>query len=333
MSVSIRDVAHLAGVSIGTVSNVLNGKTSVGAAIVDRVQSAIDELGFVRNDAARQLRAGSSRAIGLIFLDVGNPFFTALARGAEDAAADAGFSVIVGNSDEQLSREAGYLDLFEEQRVRGVLISPVGEIAPRLRRLRANGVPAVLVDRLSKDVSFSSVSVDDVAGGRLAAAHLLERGARRIAFVGGPQGLRQVDDRLAGARAALADAGEPATLESLPTTALTVAEGDRVGRELAARAAPQRPDALFAANDLVAVGLLQALITAGIRVPAEIMVVGYDDIDFASASIVPLSSVRQPAALIGETAVRLLLAETGSSAAVARQIRYQPELIVRDSTS
>jgi LacI family transcriptional regulator len=330
MTVSIREVAHRAGVSIGTVSNVLNGKASVGAEIAERVHAAISELGFVRNDAARQLRAGSSRAIGLIFLDLGNPFFTDLARGAEDAASDAGFSVIVGNSDERVAREAGYLDLFEEQRVRGVLISPVGEIGPRLRRLRANGVPCVLVDRLSNDTSFSSVSVDDVAGGRLAAAHLVERGARRLAFVGGPAGLRQVDDRLAGAR--LGIEGTDAALEVLPTTALTVAEGDRVGRELAARPPGKRPDAVFAANDLVAVGLLQALITAGIRVPDDLRVVGYDDIDFASASIVPLSSIRQPAALIGETAVRLLLAEADDPRGQPQAVRYQPELVVRASS-
>src|SRR5690606_13647739 len=132
-----------------------------------------------RNDAARQLRAGSSRAIGMVLLDIGNPFFSDLARGAEEKAAETGHSIILGNSDEKAERESGYLDLFEEQRMHGVLISPIGDIEPRLERLRQRGTPAVLVDRGSGSGTFSSVSVDDVAGGSLAAEHLIGLGRRR----------------------------------------------------------------------------------------------------------------------------------------------------------
>lgn len=185
MAVSIRDVAERAGVSVGTVSNVLNRPDRVSAGVVERVQDAIRELGYVRNDAARQLRAGRSSSVGLVVLDARNPFFTDMARGAEDAAAEQGVSVLLGDSDEQPEREAAYLDLFEEQRVRGVLVSPLGDIGERLQRLRALGTPVVLVDRMAEDASLSSVSVDDVAGGRIAVAHLLEQGRRRIAFVGG----------------------------------------------------------------------------------------------------------------------------------------------------
>src|ERR1700744_452173 len=156
-AVSVRDVALRAGVSVGTVSNVMNRPDKVSAATIESVQRAISELGFVRNDAARQLRAGRSRAVGLVILDVGNPFFADLARGAEDQAARAGFSIILGNSDEKADREATYLDLFEEQRMHGVLISPFGDITARLLRLRERGIPAVLVDRTTQDESFSSV--------------------------------------------------------------------------------------------------------------------------------------------------------------------------------
>ena len=148
---SIRDVAARAGVSVGTVSNVLNHSDKVSPTSVARVVAAIEELGYVRNDAARQLRAGRSTTIGLVVLDVRNPFFTDVARGAEDEAAQHSMSVILGNSDESSVREAGYLDLFDEQRVHGVLISPFGDVAPRLRRLRSRGTAAVLVDRVSED--------------------------------------------------------------------------------------------------------------------------------------------------------------------------------------
>ncbi len=331
-SVSVRDVAALAGVSVGTVSNVLNRPDKVAPSTVGRVQLAIQKLGFVRNDAARQLRAGRSRAIGLVVLDVGNPFFTELARGAEDHAADAGYSIILGNSDEKAARESAYLDLFEEQRVHGVLISPYGDVVPRLRRLRDRSIRAVLVDRMSADTSFSSVSVDDIAGGAMAVEHLLALGRRRIAYVGGPFEIRQVADRLEGARQAVARHAD-ATLEVIPAAALSVLEGREAGERIVARPPHERPDALFAANDLIATGLLQALFMQGtIAVPDEIALIGYDDIGFASAAVVPLSSIRQPSRLIGETAVQILLDESDDPDLAPRQVVYQPELVVRAST-
>ncbi|KRC51566.1 LacI family transcriptional regulator [Leifsonia sp. Root227] len=331
-SVSVKDVAALAGVSVGTVSNVLNRPERVAEATVVRVQTAIQKLGFVRNDAARQLRAGHSRAIGLIILDIANPFFAAIARGAEDHAAHSSLSVLLGNSDEKVERETTYLDLFEQQRVNGVLISPVGDVIPHLRRLRDHGIPSVLVDRTSPDTSFSSVSVDDVIGGELAVAHLLEIGRRRIAYVGGPFEIRQASDRLEGARRAVA-AYPDASLEVLPVRALSVLEGRAAGLDIAARAASERPDAIFAANDLLATGLLQALfMQSTIAVPDEIALIGYDDIDFASAAVVPLSSIRQPSSQIGETAVQILLEESADPGIQPRQIVYQPELVVRAST-
>jgi len=329
-SVSIRDVAQRAGVSVGTVSNVLNDSVRVSPAAVERVRAAIAELGYVRNEAARQLRAGRSSSVGLVVLDVRNPFFTDVARGAEDEAARSGLSVILGNSDEDVAREASYLDLFEEQRVHGILISPFGDIEPRLAELRRRGTPVVLVDRESRDAGVSSVSVDDVAGGRLAVAHLLATGRRRLAFAGGPLGIRQISDRLAGARAAIAE-GPGATLEVIETTGLTVLEGRRIGEELVAR--PDRPDAVFAANDLVAVGLLQALVMSGrLRVPQDVALVGFDDIDFASATVVPLTSVRQPRHEIGATALRILREEAAEPDLPPRRIVFQPELVVREST-
>ncbi len=331
MSVSVKDVAALAGVSVGTVSNVLNRPGKVAPTTVDRVQSAIEQLGFVRNDAARQLRAGRSRSIGLVVLDVRNPFFTDVARGAERRAAAEDLAILLGNSDDDAAREAGYLDLFEQQRVHGVLITPVDDVRERLDRLRSRGIPAVLVDRLSDGAEFSSVSVDDVSGGYLAVRHLLDTGRRRIAFVGGPGSVRQVADRLEGARRAVAE--EPdAALEVVETSALTVLEGRAAGERLRERDGADRPDAVFAANDLLAVGVLQALVMLGsVAVPDDVAIIGYDDIDFSAAAVVPLSSIRQPSELIGRRAVELLLAEVGG-AEDREQVVFQPELVVREST-
>lgn len=332
MAVSVRDVAALAGVSLGTVSNVLNRPDKVAPGTVERVQSAIAELGFVRNDSARQLRAGRSSTVGLIVLDGGNPFFTDVARGAEDAAMQRGLAVLVGNSDESVDREHTYVELFEERRVAGLLISPAGDDLSRLERLRDQGTAVVLVDRRADDEHFASVSVDDVAGGRIAVEHLTAIGRRRIAFVGGPFGIRQVTDRHTGAVAAAEAAG--AALEVIPTTSLSVLEGRRVGEEIQARPAAERPDAVFAANDLLAVGLEQAFIMRGsIRVPEEIAIVGYDDIAFAEAAVVPLTSVRQPAQDLGRRAIELLAAQVDPGQGTDQlHVEFTPELVVRQST-
>jgi LacI family transcriptional regulator len=332
--VSVKDVAALAGVSAGTVSNVLNRPERVSPDTVERVQRAIDQLGYVRNGAARQLRAGRSRSIGLVVLDVGNPFFGELIRGAEDKAVAAGLTVLVTDSRDRPERENSQLALFEEQRVRGVLLSPVVDSWPAVERLRSRGIPVVLVDRALADPNVSSVSVNDVAGGELAVAHLIAQGRKHIAFVGGPMNIRQVTDRLEGARKVVSE-HSGVRLEVIETTELSVLAGRHAGQSLVTREPADRPDAVFAANDLLAFGVLQGLIiTGGLNVPGDVMLVGYDDIDFAQAAIVPLTSVRQPARLIGETGIDLLLAESEERPDFTpQQIVYQPTLIERASTS
>ena len=331
MSASIKDVAAQAGVSVGTVSNVLNHPARVSPSTVKRVQRAIGALGFVRNDAARQLRAGASRTIALIVFDAANPFFTDLARGAEDAASAEGYSVVLANTSESDERERGYLYLFEEQRVRGILISPYGDVEDRLAALKGFGIPSVLVDRVSENERFSSVSVDDIAGGFIAVEHLLGLGRRKIGFVGGPAGIPQVRDRRQGAEKAVS-AAPGATLDIFGTSATTVLEGRRVGEIIVRMAPAERPDALFAANDLVALGLLQALVVSGqLTVPHDIAIVGYDDIDFATSAIVPLTSIRQPSALMGTTALKLLSNEASHPELKPQRIVFQPELVVRAS--
>ena len=329
----IREVAARAKVSLGTVSNVLNRPHLVRAQTRARVEAAMSDLGFVRNESARQLRAGRSRVVAYLFLDAGNPFFTDVARGSEEHSREHGLALVMCTSDGRPEREEEYLALLLEQRVHGVLITTLDEHGTRLGSLRDLGVPVVLVDRrASAGDGWCSVGVDDVHGGEVAAMHLLEQGHRRLAFVGGPARLPQVEDRLAGAQRALALAADASLLE-LECPALTVPAGRQAARRLLELPAARRPTGVFCANDLVALGALQEFAQRRVRVPQDVAVVGYDDIDFAAAAAVPLTSVRQPRHLIGRTAVELLLREAGGPAGhIHEQVQFVPELVVRDSS-
>jgi LacI family transcriptional regulator len=333
--VSIRDVAALAGVSVGTVSNVLNRPDIVARPTRDRVQAAIKTLGFVRNESARQLRAGRSRIIGLVVLDVANPFFTDVARGVEDEASLSGLAVILCNSDDQLPKETRYLELLEEHRVQGILITPVAGADERLALLQRRGTPVVLVDSRSPSGGQCSVAVDDVLGGDVAMTHLIGEGHQRVAYIGGPASFRQVTDRRDGALRALTRAGrDPGTLTVIETPALNVSAGQQAGAAIAAMPAGTRPTGVFCANDLIALGLLQEMTTRGIAVPDELAIVGYDDIEFAAAAAVPLSSVRQPRQQLGRTAAQLLLEEAlAPDDHTHRQVMFEPELEVRRSST
>ena len=330
---SVVDVAARAGVSVGTVSNVLNRPERVSPPTRDRVLRAIDELGFVRNEAARQLRAGRSRTIGLVVLDVSNPFFTDLAAGAESVAVASGLSVVLCNSNDDPAREDHYLSMLKEQRAFGILITPIGKETAAIDEIRGRGIPVVLVDRGARK-NQCSVSVDDHVGGELAVSHLIGQGHQRIGFVGGPTSITQVSQRLAGARAAIEAAGLPrSALTLIETPRLDVAMGRATGEQLAEIPSPERPTAVFCANDLLALGLLQDTVRRHLSVPGDLAIVGYDDIEFAAAAAVPLTSVQQPRAQLGKAAMEMLLEEaTDGKAHGHRQIVFEPELVVREST-
>jgi len=334
---SVRDVAALAGVSVGTVSNVLNSPQLVSEATRQRVQDAIVKLGWVRNESARQLGAGLSRSIGLVVMDIANPFFTDLTAGVENYVYERGYTVQLGNSAQDPQRETTHLELFEQQRVRGLLFAPIAEVGDRLFGIRGRGMPVVVVDRAGDDLNFCSVSVNDVEGGRLAVAHLAALGHRNIAFVGGPSNLRQVRDRKLGAELARTSAAGQIELLVISTPLLDVASGLAAAGEIAALADVERPTGVFAANDLLAMGLLQGCVTYGLRVPEDVAIIGYDDITFAGAAAVPLSSIRQPRHNLGHQAAELLFEEIRAADEGRdhehQQIRFTPELVVRRSTS
>jgi LacI family transcriptional regulator len=330
---SVKDVAAAAGVSLGTVSNVLNRPDRVSPATRERVQRAMIDLGFVRNESARQLRAGTSRTLAYVMLDASNPFFTDVADGIDAAAGQADLSLMLCNSRNLADRELAHLTLLEQQRVQGILVTPVDPESATLDEVAGRGTPVVIVDRTRSDRSYCSVAVDDVLGGRLAVEHLVDRGHSRIAYIGGPATLGQVRDRWQGARDACAAADLPDdALIEISTTALTVAEGREAGQRLAGLPARRRPTAAFCANDLLALGLLQQAIGSGLRVPDQLAIVGYDDIDFAAAAAVPLTSVRQPRQELGRTAAELVLEEATNPRHSHRQVVFTPELVARAST-
>lgn len=330
---SVKDVAAAAGVSLGTVSNVLNRPDRVSTRTRARVENAMAELGFVRNESARQLRAGKSRVLAYVMLDAGNPFFTDVARGIEDALEQSDLSLFMCNSDQLADRERSYLTRLEQQRVQGVLITPIDPDEPTLLAVSRRGTPVVLLDRTGSAETHCSVAVDDVLGGRLAVQHLLDLGHERIAFVGGPERIGQVRDRREGAGQALAEAGRSADdLQVVDTEALTVSEGSEAGARIAGMAAPGRATGVFCANDLLALGVLQHCVSLGIAVPEELAIVGYDDIVFAGGAAVPLTSVRQPRRQLGRTAAELLLDESTNPEHRHQQVLFTPELVVRAST-
>ena len=333
-SPSVKDVAAAAGVSLGTVSNVMNRPEVVSARTRERVERAMADLGFVRNESARQLRAGTSRTLAYVMLDGTNPFFHDVAQGIELAAEDADLSLFICNSNSRAEREEAHLDRLLQQRVQGILITPVNPDAPYLDDLSRRGVPLVIVDRVRDGDGCCSVAVDDVLGGRIAVEHLAEQGHTRVAVIGGPDSLGQVRERLQGARELWAELGLPADdLVYLPTDAMTVAEGRSAGERLAGLPARRRPTAAFCANDLLALGLLQQGIGAGLRVPDDLAIVGFDDIEFAAAAAVPLTSVRQPRQELGRAAAQLVLDEANNPDHQHRQMLFTPELVARASTS
>ncbi|MEV4071742.1 LacI family DNA-binding transcriptional regulator [Nonomuraea fuscirosea] len=330
---SIKEVARLAGVSVGTVSNALNRPELVAPDTLRRVREAIERLGYVRNGSARQLREGRSRTIGLVALDLANPFVIDVLRGVEGVAQGADVTVMVFTSSKDAAREAGLLATFEEQRPLGVLITPVNDRGEeeRLRRLVARGIPVVRFDSSARYSQGCAVAVDDVLGGRLAGRHLREQGHHRIAYAGGPFTVRQVRERHDGLASVL---GPGDALTVIPLPDLTVATGRTAGQEIAGLPAAERPTAVFCANDLVAIGVLQEMTQRGLRVPEDLAIIGYDDIDFAAAAAVPLSSIRQPREQLGHTAAQLLLEEANEPAGHEhRLVVFQPDLIVRTSTA
>jgi len=303
MATTISDVARRAGVSTATVSRVLSG---IGQARPDtraRVLAAARDLGYRPSGVARSLKLRRTRTIGLIVTDITNPFFPQLVRAVEDAAREREFAVLLCNAAEDPEREAGYLEVLAGRRVDGIVVASAGLGARQAAWIARAPLPVVLVNAAA-GASVPTLLSDNVGGARLAVDHLIALGHRSIGHVAGPAGNAAAPDRLAGARLALEAAG-------LGADRLAVAEGDghvaggaRATAELLA--ADPGLTAVFAYNDLSAIGALRALRAAGLRVPADVSVVGFDDVDLAAYADPPLTTVAQDIASLGRRAAERL---------------------------
>ncbi len=332
---NIHDVAEAAGVSAGTVSNVLNRPSYVSRDTRDRVLQAIEELGFYPARRKRQFRPGRVKTLGVTIANLDNPFFVDVALGAEEAATEHKSGVVFCNSAYDAVREAQNLDMLVQQRVQGIIIAPVDEDSPRLEALVDRGVPMVFVDRVAQDRDYWSVTVDDFRGGQLGCQHLLELGHRNIAFVGHPEKSPKVLRRLEGARDAASKAPTAVNLEVISVKSWTIEAGQRAGVSLARKQRSSRPTAVLCANDMVALGMMQQVVRAGLSVPGDLSIVGYDDLEWAAAATIPLTTVRQPRRLLGRTAVQMLLQrleDAPGDSPAANRVVLMPELVVREST-
>jgi LacI family transcriptional regulator len=260
---------------------------------------------------------------------VANPFFTEVARGVEDAASKRDYAVFLCNSDESATKEDRYINILIEQQVRGVLITPTDVKSDRLDAMRERGIAVTLVDREIKGRKQCSVSVDDVHGGQLGIEYLTGLGHTDIAWVCGPDSIPQVADRGAGVAKAAKFAG--AKVETIRVSLMNTTQGEEAAKKILAL--KTIPTAIFCANDLLALGVMRTLRENKFKIPEQVSVLGYDDIEFAASAAVPLSSIAQPAYQMGVTAADLLLNECEEAETHEhQQIRFQPQLVERAST-
>jgi len=328
---TIRDVAQRAGVSVATVSHVINGTRKVAPETAARVRRAMEELDYHPNAVARSLRTRKTQAIGVVVSDITNPFFATLVRGAEDAAIEAGYSLIVCNSDETPEKEDLYVRLLWRRRMDGLLIAPVRDGASSaVQELARRQMPFVFIDRKAKGVEADAVLSDNVGGAYLATQHLIERGHKRIGIVLGIPGATTTEERLAGYRRALEEAGVPLAEDLVVWGGYRVAGGRRATAKLLSLSDP--PTAIFSTNNLMTVGVLKELFHRKVRIPKDVAVVGFDDLEWAEMANPPLTTVAQQPYEIGHRALALLLEQLSRECeSPAREVRIPVVLKLRDS--
>jgi LacI family transcriptional regulator len=326
---TIKHVAVAAGVSTATVSRVLSGLAGVGADIGDRVREAIRSLGYQPNRVARSLRVRTTRTIGVIVPDIENPFFTRVVRGIEEVLQAAEYSLLLANSNEIPARERISFTTLQAEGVAGVIFTAVEGQRLDYCDLLSPRLPMVAVSRVLLGLKVDTVTVNNAEGGRMAVAHLIGLGHRRIGLISGPMGISTARDRQAGYEKAFQEAGLP-----LPSDMIQYADFRQTGGYSAMGQLLQMrvpPSAVFAGSNLMTLGALQAIHERGFEIPGQIAIVGFDDMPWAVSLQPPLTVVAQPAFEVGMAAARLLLERLREPDRPIRHIVLETRLVVRAS--
>jgi len=327
---TIKDVALQAQVSVTTVSHVVNGTRFVSEAARQRVQQAIEELRYVPSALARSLKSNRTHTVGMMIPNSSNPYFAEIIRGIEDTCYEAGFNVILCNSDDDPLKQSTYVRLLSEKQVDGLIVMSSGADGELLDTLRDANMPQVVVDREIDDLEADLVEVNHEAGGVIATQHLLSLGHRRIACIAGPQTLSSARQRVLGYHRALREAGLSVDDRLLRSADFTSAGGHAAMASLLDAGA--QPTAVFVSNDLMAIGAICAAASHGLRIPQDLSVIGFDDIALSAYSNPPLTTVAQPKHRTGELAAQLLMQRIADRGRALQREILQPSLTVRQST-
>ncbi|MGJ9426574.1 LacI family DNA-binding transcriptional regulator [Nesterenkonia halotolerans] len=328
---SLTQVASQAGVSIGTVSHVLNHPDRVRPATRERVLDAIEQLGFIPNSNASSLAGRENRTVGFVAIDIGNSLFVDMAQGAQLRAQREGLILQVGHSDNDEELQERHLDAFNSARVAGILLAPMQDPREAMARVRTLGTPVVVLNYDWTENDHCSVLIDNEKAGYLAVQHMLSRGHRHLAFVAGKDEYQPVRDRRRGVHRAVAEHGG-VTLTEIHVEDLNAAGGVAAGERLLNLPAAVRPDGVIAVTDMLGMAIIQKVAAGGLNVPADLAVMGCDYNVNAWGGSVPLTSVRMHGESMGEAAVELLLEEIRGADHEHRRIVLEPSLVVRQST-
>ncbi len=329
--VTIKDIAQVVGVSPSTVSRALNDSPLINEATKNRIRRVAKELGYERNELARGLVKGSSGTVGVILPDITNPFFAEIIKGAEEVVRNRGFGVVLCTTEGFPGREREYLQLLRRKRVDGLIIASVTVDDPYLAELQRAHVPFVLVSRLSERIDAPYVVVDDKEGGRLAMEHLVELGHRKIAYIGGPANVHSSRKRMEAYREVLEAQGIRFRRRWAVFAAFTQEAGHTVGKALLSE--DERPTAIFAANDLIALGVMEAAEELGLAIPEDLSLVGYNNIVYAALPRIQLTTVAQPACEMGRIAAHYLLGVCTGQGQEKLRCVLPPRLVVRKTTA
>ncbi len=333
MPVTLKDIASLSGTSVSTVSRVLNGKGQrISAATRRRVRAAAETLAYQPNPLARGLRLQQTMALGLLIPDIANPFFAHITRSIQQEAHRQGYQLMVCDTNEDLALEVEHLDLLQRQRVDGLMVMPVGQEAAHLNPLLAHQRPLVLIDRYFDTLDSHAVVLDNHKGGFMATELLIQHGHVRIGVIQGLPGVSTTMERLSGYHEALRRHGLPSDPALIAGHDFRVQSGYDATRTLLKH--PDPPTALFATGDLLALGALQAIRDAGLRIPEDLSLVSFDDIEFAPVLMCPLTTIGQPWEDMGKAALQLLLEQiTHPAPGPGKKIVFQPTLHERASVA